>query len=365
MADKTKTIKNATDKELDELLSRLRKENEVQDLVRNLKVKALPNPDGSYPNYERYEGISTETPISDLYHAGILGMKWGVRRSPEQLAARSAKKQEKRLAKADIKFGKESNVKNLTVKLTNQLYEKPEFTKELNSLAEGIQKKYSKFDNQDLSDKMLQRGYCDLCEKYLKDDPASYSPSKTARVTWATLEPEGGRGQTYLKPVLVMAEVKHSSDEFDIGFTGKFKVLPDGTLKLIEDVVSDSVEHTDIDAYLEHVGILGMKWGVRRARGSDGRVKGGSKGSADHLEAKVLKKKGYKNLSNKELQDLTKRMQLEQSFRTLKSSDQQKGLDFVKTITGVGTTLATAYALSQTPLAKDVAKAVKNKFSKG
>jgi len=90
-----------------------------------------------------------------------------------------------------------------------------------------------------------------------------------------------------------------------------------------------------------------------------------SPGEKYRKQAKELRKKGYKNLSNKELQDLTKRMQLEQSFRTLKSSDQQKGLDFVKTITGVGTTLATAYALSQTPLAKDVAKAVKNKFSKG
>lgn len=178
MADKTKSIKSSSDKELDELLVRLRKENEAQDLIRNIKIKALPtNQNGGCPDYSLYEGVSTEAPIEDLYHFGIPGMKWGVRRS-----------------EASLHSGRKSNKKD----------------------------------------------------------------------------------------------------------------------------VSD-----------------------------------------DYKTSRTLKAKGAKHLSNKELKDLTTRMQLERNLRDLKSSDYQKGLDFVKTATAIGTTLATAYALTQTPLFKDVTKVVK------
>ncbi len=80
MADKTKSIKSATDKELDELLIRLRKENNLQDLIAGLKRKSTPNTSyGPEVSYERPE-VSTEEPIESLYHYGILGMRWGVRR---------------------------------------------------------------------------------------------------------------------------------------------------------------------------------------------------------------------------------------------------------------------------------------------
>lgn len=140
MADKTLTIKNATNKELTSLLFRLRQEHEALRLTRELKIKSVPNPNGRYPAYstlegfstetivsngksiktmddeelalfldrlrnenevariiadiremntpiepysdnQNYEGISMDTPVADLYHFGIPGMKWGVRRA--------------------------------------------------------------------------------------------------------------------------------------------------------------------------------------------------------------------------------------------------------------------------------------------
>jgi len=185
MADKSKTIKTATDKELDELLVRLRKENEVQNLIGDLKRKSTPNnPFGNSVPYDRPE-VSTEAPIESLYH-------------------------------------------------------------------------------------------------------------KT-------------------------------------------------------------------DETLAHFGIAGMKWGIRRKVGSDGTVsKGGSQksGSEDYSKSREIKSKGYKNLSTKELKDLTQRMQLEKQLRELTVSDYTRGMESAKAVLAVGTTVASIYALSTTPMGQAVKKAL-------
>jgi len=185
MADKTKSIKTVTDKELDELLVRLRKENEVQNLIGDLKRKSTPNgPFGNSISYDRPE-VSTEAPIESLYHKA------------------------------------------------------------------------------------------------------------------------------------------------------------DGTLA--------------------HFGITGMKWGIRRKTGPGGLVNNRAatpKGSADYLKSREIKSKGYKNLSTKELQDLTKRMQLEKSLRELTVSDYTRGMEAAKAVLAVGTTVASIYALSTTPMGQAVKKAL-------
>lgn len=77
IADKSKSISEMDDSELQALANRLRSEQEIERLIFNLRENAMPNVNVYGP--ER-QPIDTVTPIVDMYHHGIMGMKWGVRR---------------------------------------------------------------------------------------------------------------------------------------------------------------------------------------------------------------------------------------------------------------------------------------------
>lgn len=83
-----------------------------------------------------------------------------------------------------------------------------------------------------------------------------------------------------------------------------------------EEVVSDTIEH---------YGVKGMRWGVRRGKTS-GPSPGASEDSrrAYDARAKVGKKGNTDKLSNSELRALVDRMNLERQFSTLSSQSKQK-----------------------------------------
>ena len=114
-----------------------------------------------------------------------------------------------------------------------------------------------------------------------------------------------------------------------------------------------------VEDFLQHFGIKGMKWGVRRARGSDGLVKtnGGDKLPVSEdakkfaeTNQKLGKGGNTKTLSNKELQDLVTRMNLEQQFSTLNAKNKKgnPALKFVAdTLVNVGKQQAQKVAQDQ------------------
>ena len=73
--DKTKSISELSSKELFKMLERLRGERELQEMIKDLKRNS-----GERATYEDPFKVDTTTPINQLYHYGILGQKWGVRR---------------------------------------------------------------------------------------------------------------------------------------------------------------------------------------------------------------------------------------------------------------------------------------------
>lgn len=90
-----------------------------------------------------------------------------------------------------------------------------------------------------------------------------------------------------------------------------------------------SLKHWDLDSYIKHFGVKGMKWGVRR---------GGSRGapSMDAARASDLAKRvkaggGTHVLSNAELQHLVTRRNLERQHASLApGSDVDRGRAFIK-----------------------------------
>lgn len=86
---------------------------------------------------------------------------------------------------------------------------------------------------------------------------------------------------------------------------------------------------------LAHVGVLGMKWGVRRK----------ILASPEHEEVKALMKKNRKNLSNAEIKKINDRLSLEQNNLNLKLQNSTKVFTVIKAVTAAGATIAGAYAL--------------------
>lgn len=85
-----------------------------------------------------------------------------------------------------------------------------------------------------------------------------------------------------------------------------------------------------LDEVLAHHGIKGMRWGVRRRTGSDGRVSGGSSHETSSDAARATdyhtraRSSGTHTLSNQELRHLTDRMTLEMRYSEMTAKQAPK-----------------------------------------
>ena len=71
-----------------------------------------------------------------------------------------------------------------------------------------------------------------------------------------------------------------------------------------------------------HYGIKGMRWGIRRKRPT-------GPPSEDHVTVTNLRKKRTQELSNKELETINKRLNLERNYKSLKNEETSIGQDYV------------------------------------
>ena len=106
--------------------------------------------------------------------------------------------------------------------------------------------------------------------------------------------------------------------------------------------------------YLMHHGVKGMKWGVRRVKRSVASTnrRRTSRYSKDYNETRLLRRKSSKQLSNEDLKKLNKRMNLEQEYNRLSTSEVNRGLSVAKKILSASGVAGGLYAISKSDYVK-------------
>lgn len=104
---------------------------------------------------------------------------------------------------------------------------------------------------------------------------------------------------------------------------------------------------------LYHYGILGMKWGRRKAKATR---------SEDSQRVKTIRKKKISQMSNQELSDVNKRLQLENNYRSLRSQSNA-GKRIAQAIVVTGATIGgIKVAIDNFGWAKNAAKGAIDKI---
>jgi len=296
-----------------------------------------------------------------LTHHGVKGMKWGVRKD---YGHEGEQAKTKKIAKLDKKFEKKADRLNNHILLHNyaaqqmnshelhRINNKPEYKNVDFTKARGeVVAKYAH---------EIQSTYV----KHLREGAAKMGTNASGTKKYVIdANPENDSWH------VSTADVAHS----DIAYKVNLKKGPKGHILSLGDADAMDADEDSTDSmkqgieltdFLAHHGVLGMKWGHR---------KGSSESSSSHVSEdyskaeshkQTVKEHGTQALSNKELQELVTRMNLEQQHRNLvnnsaKPSKFETGKKRIDAVIGVGRTLNDLNNLAKSPVGKAVKSGIK------
>ena len=112
--------------------------------------------------------------------------------------------------------------------------------------------------------------------------------------------------------------------------------------------------------YLRHFGIKGQKWGRRRYQNKDGSLtpEGKIRYSEDYVSSREIRSKPVSQMTNKELENAIKRMNLERQYRDLSRSERDRGKQQVKDMLDYANTAVAFYNLYNSPAGKAAKRAL-------
>lgn len=246
-----------------------------------------------------------------LLHYGVQGQKWGVQKE----AAWSAKA-DKKWMKAVASPRTTMMVQNTAVALYNQV-DLPKINNK---------PKYKGKDLNDLNSPLVKQCHTDHTNALVtRLDEATKqifgkSPSGKLSATYGL--DTNGRLHYLIYENTVAAHVQSGIQVYpELDDTGHVVSIP---LPDPELIMSENASE-----FLEHHGIKGQKWGVRRSPKQLQRLHPGSEDFNNKVDINTRSKtSGTHTLSNKELETAIRRMNLEQQYSQLSSTKKKSGQGF-------------------------------------
>lgn len=131
-------------------------------------------------------------------------------------------------------------------------------------------------------------------------------------------------------------------------------------MKVSKEELDDLIARIEQDQSLEHFGILGMKWGVRRGNRKSNFIsllkkrrkpnddkerryydeaepetkRVNSRPGEEHSQMKRIMRKSMSEMTNNELRIVNERLQLESQYRSLTTVETKKGKSVIREIVG-------------------------------